>query len=169
MLLEVSSIAIAYGTAQVLHGVSLTVATGETVTLIGANGAGKTSCLRAISGLEPLTAGSIQFEGERIDALSPRQRLERRGVAGDDRGALEEVVERQARGEARRAAGGQHVVGAGDVVAQQHDDIRVQRIGALDDRLNMRQRHPGIAGMDVGDGGNPKLETGRPLRRLDIV
>ena len=77
MLLEVSGIAIAYGTAQVLHGVSLTVATGETVTLIGANGAGKTSCLRAISGLEPLTAGSIQFEGERIDALSPRQRLER--------------------------------------------------------------------------------------------
>src|ERR1700712_441143 len=77
MLLEVTSIAISYGTAQVLHGVSLTVADAETVTLIGANGAGKTSCLRAISGLEPLTAGSIQFEGERIDALSPRQRLER--------------------------------------------------------------------------------------------
>jgi len=77
MLLEVSAISIAYGTAQVLHGVSLSVATGETVTLIGANGAGKTSCLRAISGLEPLTAGSIQFEGERIDTLTPRQRLER--------------------------------------------------------------------------------------------
>jgi len=77
MLLEVSSIAISYGTAQVLHGVSLTVANAETVTLIGANGAGKTSCLRAISGLEPLTGGSIHFEGERIDALSPRQRLER--------------------------------------------------------------------------------------------
>jgi branched-chain amino acid transport system ATP-binding protein len=77
MLLEVSGIAISYGTAQVLHGVSLTVATGETVTLIGANGAGKTSCLRAISGLEPLTAGSILFDGERIDTLSPRERLER--------------------------------------------------------------------------------------------
>jgi branched-chain amino acid transport system ATP-binding protein len=77
MLLEVSGIAISYGTAQVLHGVSLTVATGETVTLIGANGAGKTSCLRAISGLEPLTGGSILFDGERIDTLSPRQRLER--------------------------------------------------------------------------------------------
>ena len=77
MLLEVSDIAIAYGTAQVLHGVSLTVAQGETVTLIGANGAGKTSCLRAISGLEPLTAGRIRFDGEPIDALSPRQRLER--------------------------------------------------------------------------------------------
>jgi branched-chain amino acid transport system ATP-binding protein len=77
MLLEVSAIAIAYGTAQVLHGVSLTVANGETVTLIGANGAGKTSCLRAISGLEPLTTGSIRFEGERIDTMTPRQRLER--------------------------------------------------------------------------------------------
>src|ERR1700760_1655686 len=77
MLLEVSGIAIAYGTAQVLHGLSLHVATGETITLIGANGAGKTSCLRAISGLEPLTAGSIRFAGEPIDALSPRQRLER--------------------------------------------------------------------------------------------
>ena len=77
MLLEVSAISIAYGTAEVLHGVSLTVATAETVTLIGANGAGKTSCLRAISGLEPLTGGSIQFQGERIDGLSPRQRLER--------------------------------------------------------------------------------------------
>ncbi len=77
MLLEVSGIAISYGTAQVLHGVSLTVAQGETVTLIGANGAGKTSCLRAISGLEPLTAGAISFDGQRIDGLTPRQRLER--------------------------------------------------------------------------------------------
>ena len=77
MLLEVSGIAIAYATAQVLHGLSLHVETGETITLIGANGAGKTSCLRAISGLEPLTAGSIRFDGELIDTLSPRQRLER--------------------------------------------------------------------------------------------
>lgn len=77
MLLELSGIAVAYGTAEVLHGLSLTVAAGETVTLIGANGAGKTSCLRAISGLEPLTAGSVRFDGQRIDTLSPRQRLER--------------------------------------------------------------------------------------------
>ncbi len=77
MLLEISNIGVRYGTAEVLHGVSLTVGTGETVTLIGANGAGKTSTLRAISGLEPLSGGSIQFLGERIDRLSPRQRLER--------------------------------------------------------------------------------------------
>jgi branched-chain amino acid transport system ATP-binding protein len=77
MLLEVARIAVSYGTAEVLHGVSLTVAAGETVTLIGANGAGKTSCLRAISGLEPLSGGSITFDGDRIDLLSPRERLER--------------------------------------------------------------------------------------------
>ena len=77
MLLEVRDIAVAYGTARVLHGVSLTVANGETVTLIGANGAGKTSCLRAISGLNRWPRGSIRFDGERIDTLAPRQRLER--------------------------------------------------------------------------------------------
>jgi branched-chain amino acid transport system ATP-binding protein len=77
MLLEVFDIAVRYGTAEVLHGVSLTVGAGETVTLIGANGAGKTSCLRAISGLEPLSAGAIRFEGDRIDLLSPRERLGR--------------------------------------------------------------------------------------------
>lgn len=77
MLLELKSIAVSYGTAEVLHGVSLTVDAGETVTLIGANGAGKTSTLRAISGLEPLRGGTILFEGSCIDDLTPRQRLER--------------------------------------------------------------------------------------------
>src|ERR1700722_18291468 len=77
MLLEVSNIAIAYGTAEVLHDLSLHVDAAETVTLIGANGAGKTSCLRAISGLEPLRGGEVHFAGERIDTLTPRQRLER--------------------------------------------------------------------------------------------
>jgi branched-chain amino acid transport system ATP-binding protein len=77
MLLEVCDIVVAYGSARVLHGVSLAVDQGETVTLIGANGAGKTSCLRAISGLTPLAAGEVRFDGERIDTITPRQRLER--------------------------------------------------------------------------------------------
>ena len=77
MLLEVRDIVVAYGSARVLHGVSLAVDQGETVTLIGANGAGKTSCLRAISGLTPLAAGEVRFDGERIDTITPRQRLER--------------------------------------------------------------------------------------------
>jgi branched-chain amino acid transport system ATP-binding protein len=76
-LLEIRNIGVAYGNAEVLHALSLHVDEGETVTLIGANGAGKTSCLRAVSGLEPLTAGQIHFAGERIDTLTPRERLER--------------------------------------------------------------------------------------------
>lgn len=77
MLLEVSGLCVSYGHAQVLAGVSLSVAEGETVTLIGANGAGKTSCLRAISGLTPVGGGQILFDGERIDTLAPRARLDR--------------------------------------------------------------------------------------------
>jgi branched-chain amino acid transport system ATP-binding protein len=76
MLLEIRNIAVEYGTARVLSDVSLDVAEGETVTLIGANGAGKTSCLRAISGLNPAAAGEIRFAGERIDTIAPRKRLD---------------------------------------------------------------------------------------------
>ena len=59
--------AVAYGTARVLVAVSLSVDEAESVTLIGANGAGKTSCLRAISGLVPLAGGEVWFGGQRID------------------------------------------------------------------------------------------------------
>ena len=68
--------AVAYGTARVLDRVSLTVDGGESVTLIGANGAGKTSCLRAISGLVPLAGGEVWFAGARIDTVPPRRRVE---------------------------------------------------------------------------------------------
>jgi branched-chain amino acid transport system ATP-binding protein len=76
MLLELRSISVSYDTAEVLHGISLQVDTGETVTLIGANGAGKTSCLRAVSGLVPLSSGEVWFAGERIDTASPRRRVQ---------------------------------------------------------------------------------------------
>src|SRR4051812_43122470 len=75
-LLEIRDVAVSYGTARVLHGVSLHVDEGETVTLIGANGAGKTSCLRAVSGLTPAESGEVWFAGERIDTATPRRRLE---------------------------------------------------------------------------------------------
>ena len=76
MLLELRNIAVAYGSARVLDAVSLAVDTAESVTLIGANGAGKTSCLRAISGLVPLAGGEMWFDGERMDTVSPRRRVE---------------------------------------------------------------------------------------------
>jgi branched-chain amino acid transport system ATP-binding protein len=75
-LLEIDGLTVSYGSARVLHDVSLHVDVGEAVTMIGANGDGKTSCLRAISGLTMPESGQIRFAGERIETASPRRRLE---------------------------------------------------------------------------------------------
>jgi branched-chain amino acid transport system ATP-binding protein len=69
MLLEVENITLLYGRIQALHGVSLHVDEGEVVALIGANGAGKTTVMRAISGLRPVAAGRIRFNGDDITKL----------------------------------------------------------------------------------------------------
>ena len=73
MLLEVKDIVVHYTGSEALKSISLEVEEGEIVTLIGSNGAGKTTALRAISGLKSLTAGEIRFKGERIDGLSPNK------------------------------------------------------------------------------------------------
>src|SRR5262245_24936782 len=65
-LLELSHVETCYGLSQVLHGISLTIAPGEMVTLMGRNGMGKTTTVRSIMGLTPARAGSIQFAGEEI-------------------------------------------------------------------------------------------------------
>ena len=69
MLLKVLNLAVQYGKAIALHGVSLEVAEGSVVSLVGANGAGKTTVLRAISGLIPVTSGEIWFRDKRIDGM----------------------------------------------------------------------------------------------------
>jgi branched-chain amino acid transport system ATP-binding protein len=69
-LLEVEEIHAHYGSIQALRGVSLTVGEGEVVTLIGSNGAGKSTTLRSISGLTPASAGKITFEGEDITRVA---------------------------------------------------------------------------------------------------
>ena len=65
-LLEVDDIRTRYGAIEALKGVSLTVEEGEVVTLIGSNGAGKSTTLRSISGLTPASMGKITFAGEDI-------------------------------------------------------------------------------------------------------
>ena len=80
MLLEVKDLAVNYGTAQALKGVSLTVGEGEVVALIGANGAGKTTLLRTISGLKSVRSGQVTFQGQRIDGV-PAYDIVKRGVA----------------------------------------------------------------------------------------
>ena len=66
-LLEVKGIVAGYGSVEVLHQVSLEVNEGEIVTLIGGNGAGKSTTLMCASGIVPLRGGEIQFDGRRID------------------------------------------------------------------------------------------------------
>jgi branched-chain amino acid transport system ATP-binding protein len=76
-LLELRDVRAGYGPVDVLHGISLEVRRGEIVSLIGANGAGKSSTLMCISRINPLRGGSIRFDGaditgERADRLVPR-------------------------------------------------------------------------------------------------
>ncbi|WP_027883493.1 ABC transporter ATP-binding protein [Meiothermus rufus] len=78
--LEVQGLEVAYGAVRALKGVSLSVGQGEVITLLGANGAGKSTTLRAISGLVRPRAGSITYRGEALTRLSPAQ-IVRRGIA----------------------------------------------------------------------------------------
>jgi branched-chain amino acid transport system ATP-binding protein len=85
MLLELDNITLLYGHIQALHGISLTVGQGEIVALIGANGAGKSTTMRAISGLRPIAQGSIKFDGEDISKLRADLRVVR-GVSQSPEG-----------------------------------------------------------------------------------
>jgi branched-chain amino acid transport system ATP-binding protein len=71
--LEIDDIHTFYGNIQALKGISLTVDEGECVTLIGSNGAGKSTTLRSISGLTPPRTGSIRLGGEEISLLPPQE------------------------------------------------------------------------------------------------
>jgi branched-chain amino acid transport system ATP-binding protein len=70
MLLEIRDLRVHYGRAEALKGISINVDEGAIISIIGANGAGKTTILRTISGLERPTSGEIWFQGKRIDGVS---------------------------------------------------------------------------------------------------
>jgi branched-chain amino acid transport system ATP-binding protein len=84
-MLEVEDIVTAYGSIEALKGVSLTVDEGEVVTLIGSNGAGKSTTLRSISGLTPPKTGSIRFRGVEISTM-PAQEIVRLGISQSPEG-----------------------------------------------------------------------------------
>ncbi len=79
-LLEIRDLSVHYGKVEAVRGVSLAVDEGSIVCIIGSNGAGKTTILRAISGLERPSRGEIWFDGERIDGAATHE-IVRRGIA----------------------------------------------------------------------------------------
>jgi branched-chain amino acid transport system ATP-binding protein len=79
-VLEVRDLRVRYGAIEALRGVNLQVAAGQVVALIGANGAGKSTTLRAVSRMIPVAAGSVELEGEDVTRLASHQ-LVARGMA----------------------------------------------------------------------------------------
>src|SRR2546430_12132297 len=72
-MLEVENLRVRYGTVEAVKGVSFRVSRGTIVSLIGANGAGKTTSLRALTGLVRPTGGELRFEGNSLIGLAPHQ------------------------------------------------------------------------------------------------
>jgi branched-chain amino acid transport system ATP-binding protein len=148
-LLEVSGIHTFYGAIEALKGISLTVDEGEVVTLIGSNGAGKSTTLRSICGLSPAATGTISFAGKDITRLSAHE-VVTRGIALSPEGrrcfARMSVRENLDLGAYRRR---------GESIA---DDM--ERVFALFPRLKERERQK--AGTMSG-GEQQMLAIGRAL------
>lgn len=79
-LLRLNDVATSYGAVRALQGVSMTVEEGSIVSLLGANGAGKSTTLKSISGAVKLSTGSIEYDGRRLDGMTPTQ-IVRQGIA----------------------------------------------------------------------------------------
>jgi branched-chain amino acid transport system ATP-binding protein len=80
MLLELRNVSVYYGDALAVRDISLSQEEGTVVSVIGANGAGKSTILKAISGLVPLRSGTIEMDGKRIDGVGT-DKIVRSGVA----------------------------------------------------------------------------------------
>jgi len=79
-VLDISNLVCCYGKVQAVKGISLSIGQGQLVALIGANGAGKSTTLRSVSGILPVASGCMVFEGENITNYSAREILSR-GIA----------------------------------------------------------------------------------------
>jgi branched-chain amino acid transport system ATP-binding protein len=146
-MLKVSGLEAWYGESHVLHGVGLEIREGEVVTLLGRNGAGKTSTLRAIMGLVPRRQGSIRFEGREMIAARPDV-IARAGIAycPEERGIFASltVTENLMLPPAIRQGG-----------------MTVAEIHALFPNLKERARSPGTK---LSGGEQQMLAIGRILR-----
>lgn len=151
-MLEVRDISVAYGAIKALHGVSLSVAKGEIVTLIGCNGAGKSTTLRAISGLVRPGSGDILYEGRTLRGVAPHE-IVRLGLAHSPEG----------RGVFPNMTVSENLdLGAYARKSSEHAQIRVDRERALDLFPRLRERLRQSAGTLSG-GEQQMLAMARAL------
>jgi branched-chain amino acid transport system ATP-binding protein len=146
-MLEVRGLSAGYATGTVLRGVSLAVAEGELLALLGRNGMGKTTMLRAVAGLRPprLSGGSVTVAGEEVSAL-PSHQVARRGVSLVPQG--------------RRIFGSLSVEENLQIVARPDGDWDLGRVYELFPRLVERRRQ---AGSTLSGGEQQMLAIGRAL------
>jgi len=163
-LLELSDIHIHYGGIEAVKGIELRVDEGEIVTLIGGNGAGKTTTLKTISGLKRPTAGTITFQGERIDGL-PAHRIVSLGIGHAPEGrrifARMTVRENLEMGLYAAAASGKSREASRK---PQHE--AVDRVHALFPVLKERSRQPGGT---LSGGEQQMLAIGRALMTRPVL
>jgi branched-chain amino acid transport system ATP-binding protein len=151
MRLEIKDLRVHYGKIEAIKGVSFVVNQGEIVTLIGANGAGKTTILKTISGLRPVTSGSIVFDGEDINKIQAHKRVDL-GISQvpEGRGIFPgmTVLENLEMGKFNRK----------DAKAEMDEDL--ERVYTLFPRLKERA---GQAGGTLSGGEQQMLAMGRAL------
>jgi branched-chain amino acid transport system ATP-binding protein len=150
MLLEIRDLTLLYGRIQALHGITLSVDEGEVVALIGANGAGKSTTMRAISGLRPVASGTIRFNGEDITRLRADLRVAR-GIcqAPEGRGIFPGMSVREN-------------LEMGAYIRRDHAAVKedFNRVLTLFPRLNERLKQ---AGGTLSGGEQQMLAVGRAL------
>ena len=149
-LLALEGLRVAYGGIQAVRGIDLVVGKGELVCLIGANGAGKTTTLKGVTGLQPVSGGTVRYDGEDVTG-APAFQLVRRGLAMVPEG--------------RGVFGGLTIeenLAMGAYTRSDRDGIRtdVERVFALFPRLKERRRQ--TAGTLSG-GEQQMLAMGRAL------
>ena len=157
MLLELEDVHVHYGKVEALKGISLNVGDGEIVTLIGGNGAGKSTTLKTISGLRPVTSGRIRFKDDDIVGV-PAHRLVERGIsqAPEGRGIFPgmSVTENLEMGAYAR-------VGGRSALTEDFD-----RVFHLFPRLQERRKQPGGT---LSGGEQQMLAIGRALMARPTV
>jgi branched-chain amino acid transport system ATP-binding protein len=152
VLLDVRALHAGYGGSEVLHGIDLQVGRGEVVALLGRNGMGKTTLVRAITGLHPARDGRIAFDGEAIEHEAP-YRIARRGIGlvPEGRQVFPNLTVHEHLSAFERAGRASPPRSSGD---------RIGRVYALFPRLDERRSH---LGNQLSGGEQQMLAIGRAL------